>query len=83
MQTIRECPFCGGDAIFSRVQRPPTVEIVDCEYVSSTHHPHDGHIIECIPCGARSPHDYTEPPQSREQAIDAWNRRVQDENDRR
>lgn len=38
----------------------------------------DGWLIECEKCGARGPHEYTDPIQCRDKAVELWNERSGD-----
>lgn len=71
---LKECPFCGSEAIINKIR------------VSYSDYNYDGYavIAECKVCKAKSPYMWgTIHGMFREneekQAIEAWNRRVCDE----
>jgi hypothetical protein len=78
MAKLGPCPFCGGSAVFARETHVPTEQIAtrfDGELTVARPSVNDGWLAECGRCGARGPHEYTKPIQSRETAAAAWNRR--------
>ena len=61
-ETLRHCPFCGGEAIIDKS---------DYRFPDGTH-ALDGYSARCIGCGARTCEYKTELL-----AADAWNRRAE------
>jgi Lar family restriction alleviation protein len=83
MTELKPCPFCGGEAKIARETHTPVPDLCraerSCEYRAIPRPSiNDGLLMECETCGARGPHEYTTPIQSRETAIAAWNNRVKE-----
>lgn len=80
MTEIKPCPFCGGEA-----RMVCTSTVSECELLSKTF------IITCGKCGVRSPKPFriyvrigndgtcTYDASEKDKAIEAWNRRADDE----
>lgn len=64
MNELKPCPFCGGEA---RLRAFRT-------YIQSKHRMGEKYYIECCECGLNAPNFI-----NKEEAIEAWNRRVDDE----
>lgn len=79
-EKLRACPFCGGaEIIITRETHRPPPELCETDNGGYRAVPRpsvmDGWIAECRQCGARGPHEYTNPVQSIERAAYAWNAR--------
>ncbi|MDR2695627.1 MAG: Lar family restriction alleviation protein [Deltaproteobacteria bacterium] len=77
-ETLKPCPFCGGEAeVVRETYRPVERRLLNRWELVTRALPLvcDGWLMECRGCGARGPHEYTEPVQSIQEAKTAWNRR--------
>jgi hypothetical protein len=79
-----KCPFCGGKArTIARETHIPTRKIKTEsvlpleELTVAMPRVNDGWLVECEDCGARGPHDYTNPIQSMQEAVIKWNKRAE------
>jgi hypothetical protein len=79
---LKSCPFCGSEKVgLSRELFRPPPELCEIEghpgqYTSIPRSViSDGWLIECETCGARGPHEYTNPVQSMDKARMSWNQR--------
>ena len=78
MNKLKPCPFCAGEGYTAKETYIHTKKIrteLGGEFRVACPPVNDGWLIECKECGARGPHEYTKPIQSREKAVFAWNRR--------
>jgi len=78
---LKPCPFCGGKSTVARETHRPTRQLqtrFDGGFTIADPIVNDGWLIECEKCGARGPHEYTDPVQTMGQAAVAWNRREPD-----
>ena len=81
MIELKKCPFCGGAASIQRESHTSTRKITipfHGDFTTADPKINDGWLAECIDCGARGPHEYTEPVQSIEDAAKLWNTRTED-----
>jgi len=79
MSKLKPCPFCNSkDAHTSKEYTYDAyiIEQKDGTPKAVLRKINVGYLVECNKCGARSPHEYANPIQSREVAIENWNRRV-------
>jgi ParB family chromosome partitioning protein len=78
---LKPCPFCGGNGVLARESHIPTRTAhtrFDGDFTVAEPRVNDGWLIECETCGARGPHEYTEPKQNPDDAEAAWNKRAAD-----
>lgn len=80
---LKPCPFCGAaDALWARESYSP-VKVLQTEEVGVLkvvgEKIYQGHLVECVSCGARGPHEYKKPMQNMQEAQDLWNTRPRED----